>query len=153
MRWLLALAVLLAPATTEAQGKLPPVVIPAGWAKVDWALPDMSEYGQPAIYESWWLEIGACEHVIVPLELTRRVHFVYVNSPTMIVDLQGGIYGYASAPSFTVFLALPELYHKSVVMHEMLHMLDYWNGIDEGKTYHRTDRFETCGIHQYYRAD
>lgn len=139
----------------EAQGKLPPVVVPGSWTTVDLTLPAMSEYSQPFIYESWWREIGACEHVTVPMDLAKRVHFIFVNAPTMIVDMQPNILGFANPSSLTIYIALPFIFTESIVKHEMLHWLDYVNGIDEGLDFHPVSRFgigrsAVCGITRLY---
>ena len=159
MRWLWNLlkwavfAIIILPVADKhllGQGRLPPIVIPQTWSRWNESLPDMAEYTQPFYYEAWWKEIGACEHVIVPEELIKAVRFVYVNSKYMVVDGDLGVLGYADAPHRTIYIVLPLIYNKSVLMHEMLHFLDYWNGIDEGVTYHPKERFETCGIHTFY---
>lgn len=137
-----------------AQGNSPPIVVPGSWTTVNLSLPAMGEYEQPLIYETWWKEIGECEHVTVPLELTKRVHFIYVNAPTMIVDRDPGVLGFTSGATLTIYIVLPLVYTKTIVMHEMLHMLDYWNGIDEGKNYHPPSRFgaslPVCGVTRFY---
>lgn len=150
--WIVAFMVLVLPALSKlgAQGKLPPIVVPQSWGKWNDSLPPMAEYSQPFFYEGWWKEIGACEHVIVPLELTRAVRFIYVNAKYMVVDGDRGVLGYADAPNRTIYIVLPLIYDKSVLMHEFLHVLDYWNGIDEGRTYHPPERFNACGIHTFY---
>lgn len=156
--WFVLFCLLLLPALEKcgAQGHPPPLVLPGEWSVVDLTLPALGEYEQPPIYETWWKEIGACEHVTVPLELTRRVHFVFVNSPSMFVDGDYGVLGFASAPTLTIYIALPYIYTKTIVTHEMLHWLDYVNGIDEGKDYHPPSRFgvgkkAVCGITRFYQ--
>lgn len=150
--WFLGFCILLLPALAKlgAQGRLPPVVTPGEWLKADFTLPDMREYEQPAIYDAWWAEIAQCEHVILPVELARSVRFVFVNSETMVVDMDPGVYGFSSAPTKTIYIALAQIYNEQIIKHEMLHWLDYVNGIDEGRTYHPRSRFEVCGIHQFY---
>lgn len=139
-----------------AQGKPPPSIVPGSWTTVDLALPALGEYEQPPIYETWWKEIGECEHVTVPLELAKRVHFVFVNAPTMIVDMDPGVLGFANPQNLTIYIALPFIYTETIIKHEMLHWLDYVNGIDEGKDYHPPSRFgvgkkAVCGITRFYQ--
>jgi hypothetical protein len=134
----------------HAQGKPPPIIVPGSWTTTDLTQPAMAEYFQPFIYESWWKEIGACEHLIVPIELARAVHFVFVNSPTMVVDMDPGVLGFTYAPALTIYVVLPLIYTETIIKHEMLHWLLYVNGVDQGKDWHIMPRFNSCGVTRFY---
>src|SRR5438270_399200 len=57
-------------------------VRPNDSVKADASLPWVSEYEPPAVYEDWWKEIAACEHLPHPGQLTRAIRWVEVNSVT-----------------------------------------------------------------------
>jgi hypothetical protein len=125
----------------DSTGSVPPKINPA--------LPWVSEYQQPAIYAEWWKKIAACEHLILPVELTKAVHFVQINSETFTRGLKAEwLYGYTQPEAgLTIFIAQSVVNEYETVAHEMLHLIAYWNGLETGADYHPPDLFETCSLH------
>lgn len=123
---------------------------PEGRIKFNPSLPWMSEFKAPAIYADWWQEIGKCEKLSMPTELTKRVKFVFVNSETFRIPGYSGLLGLTDPESLTIILAQSKVNDKSVVMHEMAHQGAVWNGIDEGKDFHPYTIFEECNLHVTY---
>lgn len=117
------------------------------------SLPWVTEYVPPSIYDTWWKEIAECEKMPLPIALTKTVKWVQVNSVTFRVGRQQGrTYGLADVDHTTIYVALPSVLDPSVIKHEMVHMLDWWYGEDEGDDYHPQDRFEVCGLSTYYKT-
>jgi hypothetical protein len=111
----------------------------------------VTEFTPPAIYEKWWKEIAECEKIPQPGIMAKTVVWVQVNSHTFRIGLQrGSAFGFTDPERVTIYLALPSVLEEEVVKHEMVHMLDYWHGEDEGEDYHPQDRFEVCGLHTFH---
>lgn len=149
MKKLIVALLLVFASTAQAQWWKRDNAHPEGFiqmAPVD-SLPKFWEYGQPKIYETWWKEIAACEHIKLP-ESHNRVRFFEVNAaayiPTGFVFWVDG----ATYPTISeIYLATPYVFSEEVVKHEMLHWIIWADGyrlVDQ----HPIEMFEICGIHQ-----
>lgn len=135
-----------------SRSKFLPNLRPNSQTKLDPALPWVAEFRAPAIYAEWWKEVGKCEGFDMPVELTRKVKFVEVNSNTFREATIFGetLYGLTDPDALTIILAQSKVLDKSVVSHEMAHQGAFWNGVDQGKDFHPFDLFENCGLHVNY---
>jgi hypothetical protein len=134
-----------------SHSKYIPNLRPNGTTKYDSALPWVAQYKAPAIYADWWKEIARCEKLEIPAELARKVKWVAVNSATFrVAPAYETLYGLTDTDAITIVIAQSKVLDKSVVMHEMAHMGNQWNGVDQGADYHPADSFEVCDLHTVY---
>jgi hypothetical protein len=113
--------------------------------KLDPSLGWMTEYSQPFIYELWWAEIAACEGLPLDWAKVRRVQFFQVNAPKFVpVDIEAVVLA-ITYDSDQVFIANPYIWNRSLVSHEMLHLLLKWAG-DPTWYFHNPDRYARCGL-------
>jgi len=136
-----------------AQHSLRASVRPNDSVKVNPSLPWVSEYDAPAIYTEWWKEIAACEHLILPVELEQAVHWVQVNANSFHVGPEdpNSTWGLTDAAKLTIYVAQGSVGDREVITHEMVHQLDYWQGVDQGEDWHLSDQFDkVCGLHTHH---
>lgn len=120
--------------------------------KINPLLPWVSEYQQPPVYALWWKKIADCEHLILPVELSKAVKFVQINSETFTRGQRPEyLYGFTQPEVLTIYLAQSVVSEYETTAHEMSHMLLYWNGIEVGIDYHPPDVFESCGLHTTHK--
>lgn len=128
-------------------------VRPNDSVKVVASLPWVSDFTPPPIYEEWFNEITACEHSNAPPSLFRSIRWIVVNSRTFhlgIADADDKVFGFADVRNNTIYVAMGSQLEKEVVQHEIMHVVDYANGVDEGDDYHPFDTFEACGLHVHH---
>jgi hypothetical protein len=106
-----------------------------------------SEFKAPDLYESWWQDIAACENLPLPPE-HLQTRFYQVNAQVFIPQGLSFWVLAVTYPEFNeIYISDSNIWRKSTVEHEMLHMLIKWNHVPEGDDGHPKDRFDNvCGI-------
>lgn len=112
---------------------------------LDPTLPWISEYKQPFIYQAWWFEIAACQHLPLDQVKAARVQFFQVNAPDFIPKDVDAIVLAITYDIGQVYVANPLIWNKALVQHEQTHLLLKWAG-DPNWFRHDPRRFTACGL-------
>jgi hypothetical protein len=129
LKWVAFLIVILPAITSKvARGQIlrPPPVLAVTEIRPGQGPLVVMEYAPFDIYEQWWKELAACEGL--PLSYRRfGVQFFVLNVREYCYG-GGWIIGNAELQADQIYLAFPYMMDESLVKHEMLHLLMYWNG-------------------------
>ena len=113
--------------------------------KLDPSLAWMSEYSQPFIYELWWAEIAACQGLSLDWEKVRKVQFFQVNAKHFVPDVTPASVLAITFGEGQIFVAYPYIWNRSLIEHEMLHLLLKLAG-DPNWYLHNPWRYWRCGL-------
>jgi hypothetical protein len=125
--WIVGFMLLVLPMLEElgAQDDNPPVLFLAVRPPTELVI---IEYPPLGVYEIWWQELAACEHLPLPIEHIK-VQFFAVNGREFwpFID-PGWAIGYAAVRSGQLYFAFPYIANADIVKHEMLHFFQFWKG-------------------------
>lgn len=143
---------LLALASASAQNPVITQIIPSDTIRLDPTLPMVSEFKQPKIYNRWLKTLTECEGVpMPPQEELDRLQFLVVNSELFKTDSASSLYygGVAFSRHHLIILALPYINDSSVVKHELMHFVlwyDYGDKYTHNPYMHSDEYFTKCSL-------
>lgn len=130
-------------------------IIPTDTLPIDSTKPMVFEYNPSPVYGEWLRRIVDCEKLQMPSDVElEQLRFYVVNSVAFKIDnnpqrLAGVVFN----KDHLVFLAAPYVYDYSIVAHELLHFVLWYNygaEFDIGSlNVHPIKYFATCGMHPF----
>jgi hypothetical protein len=105
-----------------------------GWRKLNPRLPWIGEINPPLEYSFWWMETASCQGLPYVRAQYSKYRFFFINSEIFgnRGPFQVGYIGYTLPDSAAIYLALPHIKNKRLLMHEVTHALQALNGFPPG---------------------
>lgn len=102
--------------------------------KVDPSKPWLAQYKTPWLYEMWWWETARCQRMSTNRKQFKAMRFFFVNLPAFgnVRPFDPAFVGYTLPDSLAIFVALPLINDKALLMHEMTHALQMFNNEPPG---------------------
>jgi hypothetical protein len=121
---------------------------------VDTSLYPFWQYNRPKLYDDWFKRIVDCEGLTMPpKEEIDKLRFIAVNSDGFQTDSLSPMYNAVTyARKHIIVISLPYMWDYSIVAHEFLHFVLWYNF---GTLYlnpsvsHPKEYFERCNIKPY----
>jgi hypothetical protein len=105
-----------------------------GWYKWDAKKPWIIPIDPPLQYRDWWMETAQCQGLFTTEKAYKSYKWYAINRESFggIGPTQVGFWGYHVQDDRAIYLALPQINNRLVVMHEITHALMYLHGEKAG---------------------